>query len=169
MAKVPNNKGKMAILVIGALVFFSVGFVGGQITKALVTLPGDSSNPVATESYVEATVGEKVAALSLEIEELEAEIAALKGTGVTADSTTDDTSSSNTSTNSSTTTNSSTSANTLTVTGDTVNLRAEASTSSEILASMKKGDTVTKISEENDWIKVTYGSLTGYVAGYLVE
>ncbi len=165
MAKVPNNKGKMAILVIGALVFFSVGFVGGQITKALVTLPGDTSNPVATQSYVEATVGEKVAALSLEIEELEAEIAALKGTGVTTDSTTDDTGSSTTTTTTTTTTT----ANTLTVTGETVNLRAEASTSSEILASMKKGDTVTKISEENDWIKVTYGSLTGYVAGYLVE
>lgn len=156
MAKVPNNKGKMAILVIGALVFFSVGFVGGQITKALVVLPGDSSDPVATASYVEATVGEKVAALSLEIEELEAEIAALKGTGVTTD-TTDDTGSSSTTTT------------TLTVTGDTVNLRSEASTSSDILASMKKGDTVTKISEENDWIKVTYGSLTGYVAAYLVE
>lgn len=158
----------MAILVIGALVFFATGFIGGQFTKALVTLPGDESNPVATQSYVEATVGEKVSALSMQIEELEAEIAALKGTGVTAPTTTPDTTTPDTTTPTTPTTPT-TSAGTLTVTGETVNLRSEPSTSSTILASMKKGEKVTKISEENDWIKVKYGNTTGYVAGYLVK
>ena len=75
----PNARGKVALFIIAAIIFLVVGFVCGQIVKALTTLPGDKDDPVVTQSYVEAQIGSSLAALTTRIEELEAELAALKG------------------------------------------------------------------------------------------
>lgn len=47
---------------------------------------------------------------------------------------------------------------------DTLNLRAQPNTSSEILAQIAKGTTIYVISVENNWGKVVYDSQTGYVS-----
>ena len=72
------NRGKIALLVVAALVFLSLGFVIGQVVQAVDTLPGSNEDPIATQSYVETAVGERLAVLNTKIEELEAEVAALK-------------------------------------------------------------------------------------------
>lgn len=47
---------------------------------------------------------------------------------------------------------------------DTLNLRAQPNTQSEILAQIAKGTTIYVISVENNWGKVVYDSQTGYVS-----
>ncbi|MBQ2888332.1 MAG: SH3 domain-containing protein [Firmicutes bacterium] len=164
----PNAKGKAALLIIAALIFIVVGFVFGQIAKALNTLPGDADDPVATQSYVESTVGERIATLTTRIEELEAELAALKGSGVTAPANP----STPTVTNPTNPTNPSTTTNqtgTLTVTGNSVNVRSGPGTNYDIVASVVKGDTVTKLGVEGEWYRIKTGNITGYIANYLAQ
>ncbi len=163
----PNAKGKAALLIIAALIFIVVGFVFGQIAKALNTLPGDADDPVATQSYVESTVGERIATLTTRIEELEAELAALKGSGVTAPTNPSTTTPSTpTVTNP---TNPSTQTGTLTVTGNSVNVRSGPGTNYDIVASVVKGDTVTKLGVEGEWYRIKTGNITGYIANYLAQ
>jgi hypothetical protein len=176
----PNAKGKAALLIIAALVFLVIGFVGGQLAKAVSTLPGDSGDPVATQSYVESTVGERLATLTTRIDELEAELAALKSgtttndgntsnSGDTSNNSGDTTNNSGNSGNSSNSGNSTTSTSTLTITGNTVNVRSGPGTSYSVVASVSKGDKVTLLGTEGDWYKVQVGNVTGYVASYLAE
>lgn len=82
----PNARGKAALLIIAAIIMVILGFVGGQLAMALQTLPGDAQDPVATQSYVETQVGQKLAALTTRIEELEAEVASLKSGNTTTPS-----------------------------------------------------------------------------------
>ncbi len=51
-----------------------------------------------------------------------------------------------------------------TITTDTIRLRKEASTKSSILELISKEEKVEVISEENDWYKVTYKGMTGYLS-----
>lgn len=58
------------------------------------------------------------------------------------------------------------------VTGSSVRLRAEASTSSEILVTMEKGSVVALLSEtpEDDWYHVAFAGSEGYVhADYVIK
>jgi uncharacterized protein YgiM (DUF1202 family) len=52
-----------------------------------------------------------------------------------------------------------------TVNSGTVNLRSIPSTTGEIVATMKRGDTVAAQSIQDHWVKVKYGDKTGYVRG----
>ena len=55
-----------------------------------------------------------------------------------------------------------------TVTGNDVNLRKGAGTSTDVIGSLDKGDTVTILSKSKNWYQVKAGSKTGYVsADYL--
>lgn len=157
----PNARGKAAILIIAALIFIVIGFVCGQMAKALSTLPGNADDPVATQSYVESTVGERLADLVTRIEELEAEVATLKGSGTSTDPGTTTTTTPTTTTTADT--------GTLTVTGNTVNVRSGPGTEYSIVASVSKGDKVTKLGTEGDWYKVQVGNVTGYIANYLAQ
>ncbi len=65
----PNARGKAALLIIAAIIFLVVGFVCGQIVKALTTLPGDADDPVATQSYVATQLGESLATLTTRLED----------------------------------------------------------------------------------------------------
>ena len=53
---------------------------------------------------------------------------------------------------------------TLKVTADTLNLRQKASTSSDILTLLSKGDTCELIEEDGDWYKVKFDKYIGYVS-----
>lgn len=163
----PNAKGKAALVIIAALIFIVVGFVFGQLAKALNTLPGDADDPVATQSYVESTVGERIATLTTRIEELEAELAALKGSGVTAPTTPNNPTP--TTPNNPTVTTPSTQTGTLTVTGNSVNVRSGPGTNYDIVASVVKGDTVTKLGVDGEWYRIKTGNITGYIANYLAQ
>lgn len=162
----PNAKGKVALMVVALLIACVVGFVGGQLAEALNTLPGDADDPVVTQSYVETTLGERLATLTTRIEELEAEVASLKGTG-TATTTTPNTTTPTTTTPSTTTTNTST---TLTITGNTLNVRSGPGTNYEIVTGLTKGDKVTKLGQEGDWYRIqTSGGQTGYISAQYAQ
>lgn len=158
------NKGKIVLIIVAALVFITVGFVAGQVVQAMSTLPGSSDDPVATESYVETTIGERLATLSTQVDELEAEVAALKGEAPSTAS--DQTSSSG---NGGSADNSGDTNSTLTITGNNVNLRSAASTNSDVIGSLSKGTTVTKLGEEGDWYKVDANGKTGYVSSQFAQ
>jgi cell wall-associated NlpC family hydrolase len=50
-----------------------------------------------------------------------------------------------------------------TVTGSVVNVRAAASTSSDVVTTAEKGETVTIISQTGDWYQITKGNFVGYI------
>ena len=60
-------------------------------------------------------------------------------------------------------------ATTVEVTTETLNLREEASTDSDIVALISEGEECEVISEEGDWYEVRYGDYTGYVSKEYVE
>lgn len=60
-------------------------------------------------------------------------------------------------------------ATTLKVTADTLNLRQKASTSSDILTLLSKGNELELIEEDGDWYKVKYKTYTGYVSKEYAE
>ena len=61
------------------------------------------------------------------------------------------------------------SASTCKVTADKLNLRAEATSDSESLLSLREGTTLTILGKSGKWYKVSYGSYTGYVYSTYVE
>lgn len=162
--KKPNANGKILMVVLFALIFAVAGFIVGNLSKAATNLPGSADDPVATQSYVETVVGERLATLTTRIEELEAEVASLKGTGATAQPPTTTTPTTPSTTTPSTPTTSNTT-DTLTVTGNTLRVRAGAGTGYEVLASLSKGDTVTKLGTEGDWYRIkTSDGTVGYIS-----
>ena len=160
------------MLIIAAIIFVVVGFVCGQVVKALTTLPGDADDPVATQSYVEAKLGEQLAALNTRLEEVEAELAALKGSGnvTPSGSSNSGNSSSNNSgfNNSGTTTsnnnNNTSSGQTVRITGNSVNVRSGPGTNYDIIGSMNNGDTATLVGSNGSWYQIRRGNSTGYVS-----
>ena len=55
-------------------------------------------------------------------------------------------------------------ADTVEVTTETLNLREEPSTESDIVALISIGEECELISEEGDWYEVKYGEYTGYIS-----
>lgn len=168
IVKKPNAKGKVALMIIAAVVCVVIGFIGGQFAEALNTLPGDADDPVVTQSYVETTLGERLATLTTRIEELEAEVASLKGTGTAT--TTPSTTTPTTTTPSNTTPSTSNTSTTLTVTGNTLRVRTGPGTNYEVVASLSKGEKVTKLGVEGDWYRVqTSDGKTGYISSQYAQ
>lgn len=163
----PNARGKVALFIIAAIIFLVVGFVCGQIVKALTTLPGDKDDPVVTQSYVEAQIGSSLAALTTRIEELEAELAALKGSGtVTPSGNQGGTSTPNQGSTTPSGNQGGTSARnqTVRITGSSVNVRRGPGTNYEIIGSLQNGNTATYLGTEGTWYKIQSGNTTGYVS-----
>jgi len=160
----PNARGKVALFIIAAIIFLVVGFVFGQIVKALTTLPGDKDDPVATQSYVATQLGESLATLTTRLEEVEAELAALKGSGnVTPPSGNNNTTPSGNNTNVSGN-QSNTSSRTVRSNSDSLRIRKGPGTNYEIVGQMSNGDTATYLGTESGWYKIQRGSVTGYVS-----
>ena len=55
-------------------------------------------------------------------------------------------------------------ADTVRITTETLNLREEPSTNSDIVAQISIGEECDVISEEGDWYEVEYGEYTGYIS-----
>jgi N-acetylmuramoyl-L-alanine amidase len=53
-------------------------------------------------------------------------------------------------------------------TGSTVNIRSGPGLSSEVIGSMKQGDTAQQITRSGDWIEIRHGNTQGWVASWLV-
>jgi len=51
------------------------------------------------------------------------------------------------------------------ITGDVVNLRAQANTSAKILKQLKKGTKVSVVGSEEDWYQISYNDNTGWING----
>ncbi len=160
----PNATGKVMLFVVAVAILIVIGFIIGQIATAINTLPGNSDDPVATQSYVETTVGERLAILTTRIEELEAEVATLKSGATT---TTPDTSTTTTPT---TVTPSTTDGSTTgTITGSTVNVRSGPGTDYSKVGSVAKGDKVKILSTDGNWYRISIGNVTGYVSAEYVS
>lgn len=163
----PNARGKVALFIIAAIIFLVVGFVFGQIVKALTTLPGDKDDPVATQSYVETQLGERLATLTTRLEEVEAELAALKGSGNVSTPNNGGNSGTSNNGNSSITPNNqggTSTARTVKITGSSVNVRRGPGTNYDIIGSMSNGATATYLGTEGSWYKIQSGNTTGYVS-----
>ena len=163
-----NNKGKFAILIVGAVVCLAIGFVVGQVVQALGSMPGGPDDPIVSQSYVEQLVGEKTAAIQSQLDTLQNDIATLKtAAGITGGNTGgttpsgDDDKEPNNPDGGSQVTNPTKGE----ITGSTVNIRKGASTSSDKIGSAVKGDVLTYVSTSGDWyqVKLADGSL-GYVS-----
>lgn len=164
----PNAKGKMAMAIIAVFVCILIGFIIGQGVHALNTLPGDADDPVVTQSYVETQLGERLATLTTRIEELEAEVASLKGTA-TPSTTTPGTTTPSTTTPSTTTPSTNTST-TLTITGNTLRVRTGPGTNYEVVTSLAKGDKVTKLGQDGEWYRIqTSDGKTGYISSQYAQ
>ena len=157
-----NNRGRFAILVVGAVVFLALGFVIGQVVQALGSMPGSADDPLVAQSYVQQLVGEKTAALQTQLEALQTELTTLKQAIGVSSSTVPDPS---TGTNTGTTVSNPTKVE---ITASTVNIREKASTTATKIGSAVKGDILTYVATEGDWYKIKMANGTaGYVSASL--
>ncbi|MBQ2698432.1 MAG: SH3 domain-containing protein [Firmicutes bacterium] len=153
------SKGGVTVLIVAAIVFLALGFVLGQVVEAAYEVPGSADDPLVSQSYVEALVGERLAGLQTEVDELRAQVEVLQGntdvgggdiTGgndnppVTGGNDDDPTR--------------------VKVTGASVNIRATASTSANIVGSVVKDDVLTYLGTSNNWynVKLSDGT-TGWI------
>ncbi|MGI5891410.1 MAG: SH3 domain-containing protein [Bacillota bacterium] len=160
------------ILIVAAIVCGVVGFVVGQVVQAAFNSPGSENDPLVSQSYVETIVGERTAALQTQIEELQNQLNLLQGgpaTTTTSSDNTDKNNSNNDSNNKSEDIDSNTQSDkTVTVTGNSVNVRSQPNTSASIVSSVAKGDKLTYISKEGDWYKVKMSNGSeGWIASWL--
>lgn len=169
------TKGRLALLVVAAIVFLSVGFVIGQIVQASGTLPGTVGDPLVAQSYVEKVVGETVANLESKLDELESKVTALQEEIDDLSSSSGKGSSSSSGSNSSSgatnkPVNSTVQGKTVAVSGSSANVRTGPGTTYEKVTTLLEGDTAKVILEENSWYKVTLGDgQEGWIANWLVK
>ena len=162
------SKKGVIVLVISMVVCTVGGFFLGNTAQSLINAPGSQADPMVAQSYVDTLVGERTAALQTQIEELESQIAAL--TGGSAPSTPSQSGTTTTPTTPSEPVTSTATYTKVEITGNSVNIRKTASTSSDIIATAVKGDTFVYIATEGDWYKVkTSNGTAGYIAGYLAK
>ena len=153
------SKCGVTVLIVAAIVFLALGVVLGQVVEAAYEVPGSADDPLVSQSYVEALVGERLAGLQTEVDELRAQVEVLQGntdvgggdiTGgndnppVTGGNDDDPTR--------------------VKVTGASVNIRATASTSANIVGSVVKDDVLTYLGTSNNWynVKLSDGT-TGWI------
>ncbi|NLF80437.1 MAG: SH3 domain-containing protein, partial [Clostridia bacterium] len=131
--------------------------------------PGSKDDPVVSQTYVDELVGVKVTALQNQIDEI---MGMLEGTGGNSGGNTGG--DSNSGGNSGGDTNSGgVTTKTVTVTGDSVNIRASASTSGSVVTTVSKGTVLTYLSQtqtsDEIWYNVkTSGGSTGWIRSDLV-
>ena len=148
------SKGGVIVLIIAAIVFTGLGFVIGNVVLASGNNPGSKEDPVMTQSGVEQLLSE----LEAQIDQLEVLLNATSdfNTGTEENGNTEDPDSS--------------SPSNVEVTSDSVNVRASASTSASIVASVTAGTVLTYLgdSEDGEWYHVELSDGTeGYIASYL--
>ena len=150
------NKSSVVILIIAAVVFTGLGFVVGQV-MAEGKNPGSADDPVVSESYVDKLVGDRASALQTQIDEIMAVL--------DSNSTTPNTNGNNNTDNPD---NNTTASQTVSVTADSVNIRASASTSASIVTTVSSGTVLTYLDQSSQsdgvWYNVkTSGGSTGWI------
>lgn len=153
------SKGGVIVLIIAAIVFTGLGFVIGNVVLAAGSNPGSKDDPVMTQSGVEQLLSVRISELETQIDQLEALLNATNGSDPNGEDGNEDgeESESNEPTN-------------VKVTSDSVNVRASASTSASIVASVTSETVLTYLgdSEDGEWYHVRLSDGTeGYIASYL--
>jgi hypothetical protein len=187
------------IVLLGIILSVVIGFLlGTGILGGETAAPGTTGDPLATQSYADKTINEKVAALETQVEALTLKVQVLENdltelyamvnktpvkpstggaTGSTTGGTTGGTSTGGTSTEGTTPSNSTSkvSADNIGKTAgiakdnNVVNLRKAANTSSEIVKKLSQQDTFTITKVDKDWYQIQLqDGTTGWVAGWLV-
>ena len=165
--------GIIVSVVVGFL--FGTGILGGDSPK-----PGSADDPLMTQGAAAQTIEAKVAALETEVTDLTTKIQTLEkdltelyaivNQGGTTTSPGTNTGTGTTGTNTGQAVSSANVGKTGSVTGEVVNLRETASTSSTIKKKLTPSDTFTITKVDNDWYQVQLADGTvGWVAGYLVK
>ena len=156
------SKGGVTVLIVAAIVFLALGFVLGQVVEAAYEVPGSANDPLVSQSYVEALVGERLAGLQTEVDELRAQVEVLQGNTDVGGG--DITTGNKEENNPPTGGNDTGKATRVKVTGASVNIRATASTSATIVGSVVKDDVLTYLSTSNNWynVKLSDGT-TGWI------
>ena len=159
------NKGGVIVLIIAAIVFTGLGFVIGNVVIAAGNNPGSEKDPVMTQSLVEQLVSVRVGELEQQIADLEAQISSLMGGGAVhgQNNNGDDNNGNGTDTNE---------PSRVKVTADSVNVRASASTSANIVASVTSGTELTYLgsttASDGTWYQVRLSDgAEGYIASWL--
>jgi uncharacterized protein YgiM (DUF1202 family) len=169
------------IISVGVGFLYGTGFLGGDTGE-----PGSEDDPLATQSYADAAIEQRlqdmdarISSLETKIQSLESELAILGGGTTTTPGTTTPGTGGTGGTGGTTTPGTGTGAPTTSqsnigkqaaVNADAVNLREAASTSSAIKRKLTPSDTFTITKVDNDWYQVQLGDGTiGWVAGYLVK
>ncbi len=159
------NKSSIIILIVAAVVFTGLGFVVGNVMAA-GSVPGSADDPVMTQAGVEKLVGNRLTDLQNQIDDLQAIVKSVTGDtdpvtppannngGTTPVTDPDD--------------NNSAATQTVTVSADSVNIRATASTSASIVTTVSKGTVLTYVSQtsasDGTWYKIrTSGGVEGYI------
>ena len=169
-----SKTATIILIMVAALVFMGVGFAVGQIVQAAINTPGSADDPLVTQSYVDTTVGQRIAQMQTTMDELEAKVIALGGGSVTTTAP-PVTSAPTTPTSVPTApTTAPPSTQKVVVTGSTVNVRADAGTTFERIGSVAQGDKLdyldTKTTADGVWYKVKLSDgKEGWVAGHLVK
>ncbi|MCR6545396.1 SH3 domain-containing protein [Dehalobacterium formicoaceticum] len=172
------TKGRIALLVMAAVVFLSVGFVLGQIVQASGTIPGTSGDPLVAQSYVEKVVNETVADMEKKLADMESQVTSLQKK--VEDLSADDNKSASQqvsakpaadTTPKKQTPPAAASKKTVVVKGNSsVMVRTGPDTTYNKVASLLKGDEATVIYEENNWYKVILrDGQEGWVANWVVS
>ena len=156
------------LIMVAALVFMGVGFAVGQIVQAAIQTPGSADDPLVAQSYVDNMIGQRAASLQDQLESLEAKIAALSGEN-TVPATSAPTTPPTIPTDPTTPP---VSGRKVTITGSTVNVRADASSTATRVGSVVQGDKLdyldSKTTAEGTWYKVKLSDgKEGWVAGWL--
>lgn len=150
------SKSSVIILIIAAVVFTGLGFVVGQV-MASGSNPGSADDPVVSESYVDKLVGDRATQLQNQIDEI---LAVLNNDGTTPNT--------NGNGNNNPDDNNPAANQTVSVTADSVNIRATASTSASIVTTVSSGTVLTYLDQSSQsdgvWYNVkTSGGSTGWI------
>ncbi|MGI6361668.1 MAG: SH3 domain-containing protein [Bacillota bacterium] len=159
-------KKNTIILVIVAVVSVAAGFAVSQVVQASFFSPGSKDDPFVSQSYVETIVGERTAVLQTQIDELQTQ---LNG-GSTKTSDTGEAGATNANNEGNSGEANETVDKTVTITGNSVNVRSEASSSGSVVGKVSSGDKVSLVGQEGDWYKVKLTNGTeGWIASWLGE
>lgn len=158
------SKSGVIVLIIAAIVFTGLGFVIGNVVVAAGTNPGSIDDPVMTQSQVEKLLSVRIAQLEERLDGMEALLdAAVAG---------ENDPSGNSGGNGNEEDPSGEEGQKVKVTADSVNVRASASTSAQIVASVSSGTELEYLSSttasDGTWYKVRLSDGSeGFVAGWL--
>ncbi|MDO4732144.1 MAG: SH3 domain-containing protein [Bacillota bacterium] len=157
------SKSGVIVLIIAAIVFAGLGFVIGNVVSAAGTNPGSIDDPVMTQQGVEKLISARIADLEGRLDSMEALLdATVSGEG-------------GTNVEGNTESGNVTDAEGgmhVKVTADSVNVRASASTSSQIVSTISSGTELEYLdstaASDGTWyqVRLQNGSI-GYVAGWL--